>query len=72
MLSGVKLQMMRGDIINGGTDVIVNTTDFSSNPTGMFYIFICISNYFQATEAFSSFIFLTQYTTLDLILTVHL
>ncbi|XP_028261577.1 protein mono-ADP-ribosyltransferase PARP14-like isoform X2 [Parambassis ranga] len=33
MLSGVKLQMIRGDITNGGTDVIVNTTDFRNNQT---------------------------------------
>uniref|UniRef100_A0A3P8NAA7 Poly [ADP-ribose] polymerase n=1 Tax=Astatotilapia calliptera TaxID=8154 RepID=A0A3P8NAA7_ASTCA len=29
MLGAVKVQMLRGDILNGGTDVIVNTTDFS-------------------------------------------
>lgn len=29
MLGAVKVQMLRGDILNGGTDVIINTTDFS-------------------------------------------
>ncbi|XP_076018631.1 protein mono-ADP-ribosyltransferase PARP14-like isoform X2 [Genypterus blacodes] len=35
MLGGVKLQMVRGDIIHEHTDVIVNTTDFSKNPSGV-------------------------------------
>ncbi|XP_051800003.1 protein mono-ADP-ribosyltransferase PARP14-like [Acanthochromis polyacanthus] len=35
MLGGVKLQMICGDIIKGGTDVIVNTTDFSNNQSGV-------------------------------------
>ncbi|XP_047450366.1 protein mono-ADP-ribosyltransferase PARP14-like [Mugil cephalus] len=35
MLSGVKLQMVQGDIINAGTDVIVNTTNFSDNNAGV-------------------------------------
>lgn len=34
MLGGVKLQMISGDIINAGTDVIVNTTDFTNHQTG--------------------------------------
>ncbi|XP_069564028.1 protein mono-ADP-ribosyltransferase PARP14-like [Brachyistius frenatus] len=34
-LGGVQLQIIRGDIINGGTDVIVNTTDFSNNHSGV-------------------------------------
>ena len=34
MLGGVELQMIRGDIISAGTDVIVNTTDFSNYQTG--------------------------------------
>lgn len=29
MLGGVKLQMVRGDIINESVDAIINTTDFS-------------------------------------------
>ncbi|KAM9718093.1 protein mono-ADP-ribosyltransferase PARP14-like [Menidia menidia] len=33
MLGGVRLQMMCGDIIHAGTDVIVNTTDFSNYQT---------------------------------------
>uniref|UniRef100_A0A4W6EF05 Macro domain-containing protein n=1 Tax=Lates calcarifer TaxID=8187 RepID=A0A4W6EF05_LATCA len=35
MLGGVKLQMVSGNIVNEGTDVIVNTTDFSSNQSGV-------------------------------------
>ncbi|XP_042257467.1 protein mono-ADP-ribosyltransferase PARP14-like [Thunnus maccoyii] len=35
MLGGVKLQMVRGDIVNASTDVIVNTTDFSNNQSGV-------------------------------------
>ncbi|XP_020510188.2 protein mono-ADP-ribosyltransferase PARP14-like isoform X1 [Labrus bergylta] len=35
MLGGVKLQMVNGDIIRETTDVIVNTTDFSSNQSGV-------------------------------------
>uniref|UniRef100_UPI0009B45F82 poly [ADP-ribose] polymerase 14-like n=1 Tax=Monopterus albus TaxID=43700 RepID=UPI0009B45F82 len=35
MLGGVRLQMVLGDITNEGTDVIVNTTDFSNNPAGV-------------------------------------
>ncbi|XP_040886837.1 protein mono-ADP-ribosyltransferase PARP14-like [Toxotes jaculatrix] len=35
MLGGVKLQMVRGDIVNEKTDVIVNTTDFSNNQTAV-------------------------------------
>ncbi|KAG7496605.1 poly [ADP-ribose] polymerase 14-like [Solea senegalensis] len=35
MLGGVKLQMLCGNIVNGGTDVIVNTTDFSNNHSGV-------------------------------------
>lgn len=35
MLGGVKLQMVRGDIVNAGTDVIVNTTDFSNYHSGV-------------------------------------
>ncbi|XP_062300528.1 protein mono-ADP-ribosyltransferase PARP14-like isoform X1 [Scomber scombrus] len=35
LLGGVKLQMVQGDIINERTDVIVNTTDFSNNPSGV-------------------------------------
>ncbi|XP_035004862.2 protein mono-ADP-ribosyltransferase PARP14-like isoform X2 [Hippoglossus stenolepis] len=31
MLGGVKLQMVLGDIVTGGTDVIVNTTDFKTH-----------------------------------------
>uniref|UniRef100_A0A7N8Y3A1 Poly [ADP-ribose] polymerase n=1 Tax=Mastacembelus armatus TaxID=205130 RepID=A0A7N8Y3A1_9TELE len=31
----VKLYMVHGDILNAGTDVIVNTTDFSNNPAGV-------------------------------------
>ena len=31
MLGGVKLQMVLGDIVTGGTDVIVNTTDFQTH-----------------------------------------
>ncbi|XP_069014966.1 protein mono-ADP-ribosyltransferase PARP14-like [Embiotoca jacksoni] len=34
-LGGVQLQIICGDIINGGTDVIVNTTDFSNNHSGV-------------------------------------
>ncbi|XP_060922369.1 protein mono-ADP-ribosyltransferase PARP14-like isoform X2 [Limanda limanda] len=30
MVGGVKLQMVLGDIVTGGTDVIVNTTDFKT------------------------------------------
>ncbi|XP_030018799.1 protein mono-ADP-ribosyltransferase PARP14-like [Sphaeramia orbicularis] len=35
MLGGVKLQMVRGDITHERTDVIVNTTDFSNNQSGV-------------------------------------
>ncbi|XP_034020346.1 protein mono-ADP-ribosyltransferase PARP14-like isoform X2 [Thalassophryne amazonica] len=35
MLGGVKLEMVSGDIINEKTDVIVNTTDFSTNQSGV-------------------------------------
>lgn len=35
MLGGVKLQMVRGDIIQESTDAIINTTDFSNNQSGM-------------------------------------
>ncbi|KAM4537418.1 protein mono-ADP-ribosyltransferase PARP14-like isoform 2-T2 [Odontesthes bonariensis] len=35
MLGGVQLQMACGDIINAGTDLIVNTTDFSTNQSGV-------------------------------------
>lgn len=35
MLGGVKLQMVRGDIVHESTDVIINTTDFSNNQSGM-------------------------------------
>ncbi|XP_075948577.1 protein mono-ADP-ribosyltransferase PARP14-like isoform X1 [Anarhichas minor] len=35
MLGRVKLQMVRGDIIQESTDAIVNTTDFSNNPSGV-------------------------------------
>ncbi|XP_062239459.1 protein mono-ADP-ribosyltransferase PARP14-like isoform X1 [Platichthys flesus] len=31
MVGGVKLQMVLGDIVTGGTDVIVNTTDFKTH-----------------------------------------
>ncbi|KAK2862936.1 hypothetical protein Q5P01_002469 [Channa striata] len=34
-LGGVKFQMVLGDIINEATDVIVNTTDFSNNQSGV-------------------------------------
>lgn len=34
-LGGVKLQMVRGDITHERTDVIVNTTDFSSTQSGV-------------------------------------
>ncbi|KAM7366437.1 hypothetical protein PAMP_015875 [Pampus punctatissimus] len=34
-LGGVKLQMVHGDIINASTDVIVNTTNFSDNQSGV-------------------------------------
>ncbi|KAM4612170.1 protein mono-ADP-ribosyltransferase PARP14-like [Polymixia lowei] len=35
MLGDVKLQLVCGDIINENTDVIVNTTDFSTNQSGV-------------------------------------
>ncbi|XP_034532885.1 protein mono-ADP-ribosyltransferase PARP14-like isoform X2 [Notolabrus celidotus] len=35
MLGGVKLEMVNGDIVHETTDVIVNTTDFSSNQSGV-------------------------------------
>ncbi|KAM9335537.1 protein mono-ADP-ribosyltransferase PARP14-like [Symphorus nematophorus] len=35
MLGGVKLQMVRGDIIHERTDAIINTTDFSNNQSGV-------------------------------------
>ncbi|XP_071315254.1 protein mono-ADP-ribosyltransferase PARP14-like isoform X2 [Trachinotus anak] len=35
MLGGVKLQMVNGDIVNESTDIIVNTTDFSDNQSGV-------------------------------------
>ncbi|XP_071767024.2 protein mono-ADP-ribosyltransferase PARP14-like isoform X1 [Centroberyx gerrardi] len=35
MLGGVKLQLVCGDIIHETTDVIVNTTDFSTNQSGV-------------------------------------
>ncbi|XP_039679072.1 protein mono-ADP-ribosyltransferase PARP14-like isoform X1 [Perca fluviatilis] len=35
MLGGVKLQMVCGDIIQERTDAIINTTDFSNNPSGV-------------------------------------
>lgn len=35
MLGGVKLQMVCGDIVHESTDVIINTTDFSNNQSGM-------------------------------------
>ncbi|XP_049423907.1 protein mono-ADP-ribosyltransferase PARP14-like isoform X1 [Epinephelus fuscoguttatus] len=35
MLGEVKLQMVRGDIIHETTDAIINTTDFSSNQSGV-------------------------------------
>ncbi|XP_072232866.1 protein mono-ADP-ribosyltransferase PARP14-like isoform X2 [Leuresthes tenuis] len=35
MLGGVQLQMFCGDIINAGTDLIVNTTDFSNHQSGV-------------------------------------
>ncbi|XP_041841507.1 protein mono-ADP-ribosyltransferase PARP14-like isoform X2 [Melanotaenia boesemani] len=35
MLGGVKLQMVHGNIINAGTDVIVNTTDFTNYQSGV-------------------------------------
>ncbi|XP_031160225.1 protein mono-ADP-ribosyltransferase PARP14-like isoform X1 [Sander lucioperca] len=35
MLGGVKLQMVRGDIIQESTDAIINTTDFSNNQSGV-------------------------------------
>ncbi|XP_026150830.1 protein mono-ADP-ribosyltransferase PARP14-like [Mastacembelus armatus] len=35
ILGKVKLYMVHGDILNAGTDVIVNTTDFSNNPAGV-------------------------------------
>ncbi|XP_032438306.1 protein mono-ADP-ribosyltransferase PARP15-like [Xiphophorus hellerii] len=35
MIGGVKLELYHGDIINAGTDVIVNTTDFTNHQTGV-------------------------------------
>ncbi|XP_042367810.1 protein mono-ADP-ribosyltransferase PARP14-like isoform X2 [Plectropomus leopardus] len=35
MLGEVRLQMVRGDIIHESTDAIINTTDFSSNQSGV-------------------------------------
>ncbi|XP_022625617.1 poly [ADP-ribose] polymerase 14-like [Seriola dumerili] len=35
MLGRVKLQMVHGDIVNEATDIIVNTTDFTNNQSGV-------------------------------------
>lgn len=35
MMGAVKLQIIHGDIIAAGTDVIVNTTDFIDYQSGM-------------------------------------
>lgn len=35
MLGEVKLQLVFDNIIHETTDAIINTTDFSSNPSGM-------------------------------------
>ncbi|XP_047241013.1 protein mono-ADP-ribosyltransferase PARP14-like isoform X1 [Girardinichthys multiradiatus] len=35
MIGGVKLQILHGDIVAAGTDVIVNTTDFKNHQSGV-------------------------------------
>ncbi|XP_012712444.2 protein mono-ADP-ribosyltransferase PARP14 [Fundulus heteroclitus] len=35
MMGGVKLQILRGNIVAAGTDVIVNTTDFTNHQSGV-------------------------------------
>lgn len=56
MLGEVKVQMLRGDILNGGTDVIVNTTDFSHS-SGIVYLYLLLNKKCENRTTRVSFIF---------------